>query len=676
MSIDRIDTSVWKQVFPDSLPEKEREIYLNRKSAVDDYLQGKRKVEDIATIHGISRRWLSTLVNRCLMEHPDGDIWGYRALIPNTTVKERKSKDLSECKPHSKYGGLSGAFRNLLDSYPELEDYIKKEWLGIKKHKDPELLLENRISFKVMHRRFRDKCRALGIESHMYPFNTKKIAWSSLRTFCKLLEERHFATAAKSRYGERAGRLARNVPQEERYYVDRPYHRVEFDAHRIDYLMMVIFKLPNGDTQTQLLKRLWILTIIDTATRCILGKYISFHENYTSEDVLRCIQNAIVPWKKKELQIPGLTYNKDAGMPSDIKECAWGLWDEISYDNAKSNISQIVVDRLENYLYSSVIRGPVETPEFRSIQETFYRTLEESFGHRLPSTTGSSTSDIRRQNPEKMALQYKITHDELEELSDVVIANYNGEPHSELYWHSPLETLKQRLTPYESEEPRFEIRILPESERDNLRFFTMTDKRKVVGNIKQGRRPYINWKNARYTSSILADSPDLIGKTLSLEIDIDDVRRIRAYLPSGAELGELYAVGGWGRTKHSLKTRETIIQLYNEKQLHYLSNDDPIIIYQNFLREKSKKDRASANALVTLIRGAEESGDYDNIVHEDNLTPTNANNKSKKANTENNITKDEASERSNETNFNKIDNGDNNSVNTPKLRLLKKAIVF
>lgn len=618
LTSEQINTANWKTVNLESLTLQDREKYLIRKAIIEEYFHGSESVKIIAEKHGLSRVSINRLVSRCLEQHPDGDIYGFRSLLPWSRVYDYSRKDtLNKLQPQGQRGGMAGAFNKLIETYPELSDYIVKEWLGIGKHKDQELSLDNIISPKVMHKKFLAKCKQLKIGLDSYPFNVEYLGYNSLRKYCKKIETIYYSKAAGSRYGRNAGRIARMMPQPPEAPIVRPYHRVQFDGHRMDILLSIDFSLPNGDMITQLLKRFWILTILDVGTRSILGYYISFNDEYTSEDVLQCIKKAIVPWKKRVLSIPGLNYNDEAGMPSEIPECCWGLWDEFSYDNAKSNLAKIVTEKLEDVVGCSIQRGPVATPETRAIIERFFKHLEETCIHRLPSTTGSSPEDLVRKSPEKKAKQYKISPEELEDLIDIVIANYNAEPHSGNYCLSPLDAIKQRLTNIPNRAARFEIRQLPPNERDNLRFFTMLDKRKVIGSIETGKRPHINYLGAVYTSGLLADSPQLIGKKLALEIDIEDLRKIKAFLPSGAEFGELFARGGWGLTKHSLKTRKAIMKLTKEKRLHYIYNQDPVIAFQDYLREKAKNNRSAANNLLTLLRGS----DNGYSCNKDNHTP-------------------------------------------------------
>jgi putative transposase len=145
-------------------------------------------------------------------------------------------------------------------------------------------------------------------------------------------------------------------------------------------------------------------------------------------------------------------------------------------------------------------------------------------------------------------------------------------------------------------------RIMEEYDRKDLAFLSLTVTRKVSGNIKSGHRPYIFYEGVEYRNDVLAKMPDLIGKNLTLLVNINDLRMIKAYLPDGSEFGILTAKGKWSIKPHTLKMRQEINRLKRNKDIHIYSYDDPIEVYHNFLVEKSDKNKSSRNKLATLNR--------------------------------------------------------------------------
>lgn len=87
----------------------------------------------------------------------------------------------------------------------------------------------------------------------------------------------------------------------------------------------------------------------------------------------------------------------------------------------------------------------------------------------------------------------------------------------------------------------------------------MEAKRTVMGNVKRGRRPYLQFKGVRYSSQKLRRKPDMIGKQLLLRINPDDLRTIDVFLEDGCFFDTLQQANGFrfGK-KHAIsKYQET-----------------------------------------------------------------------------------------------------------------------
>ncbi|MCM3082071.1 hypothetical protein [Brevibacillus invocatus] len=119
-----VNISSWPQVNVENLPEKNQEIFLKRKQAVDLYMTDKATIQDITKLTGINRVDLFRLIRRCLDYDIDGTVYGYRALIP---FKRMKSYDRS--KPiniEDKLGKetFSGAFIKFLAEHPTIAKLV------------------------------------------------------------------------------------------------------------------------------------------------------------------------------------------------------------------------------------------------------------------------------------------------------------------------------------------------------------------------------------------------------------------------------------------------------------------------------------------------------------------------------------------------------------------------
>lgn len=585
---EQVNPGLWPTVDESSLNEPARTKYIQRKKAVYMYFS-RDSLDYIQQETGISPRNLRRLITRCMQYDQNGLILGFRGLIPQKNVKIYQLDLFNKTQNNDR---KTGEFNRFLDTYPDIRDLIEDLFLGRKKRS-----LEPVMKVKHIHKRLIEECRKRGLTYSDYPLNTEWMGYKAVQRYLKRLALQNFRKSV-ARYGNDAIQKARHVGEEEQNQISTlfPYQRVQFDAHRIDGFFAVDLFTPEGDMVTKLLDRFWILTIIDVATRNILGYAISLGKEYNASDVMHCVRNAVMPHKQLELTIQGLSYDSVGGFPSEkFPELTWAVWDVICLDNAKSHYANMVKDRLDNLIGCSMNLGPVALPMRRGIIERFFKTLEENGFHRLPNTTGSGTSDPRRNKPEENAIRLNITYEHLKQLIDVLISNYNGTPHGGIYHQTPLELLEKRITT-----TGLIPRRLEEEKRSEMLFMQTTQKRTVRGSLKSGRRPYIQFEGVEYRSETLASSAHLLNTELVLHVNVDDLRTLKAFFPDGSEFGYLTATGRWSLTAHSLQTRRAINSLVHRKLIHYTTWDDPIFVYTDYLM-RQKKSRNTTNKITQVF---------------------------------------------------------------------------
>lgn len=599
-----IDLSTWKMVLIDNLTPKQQELFLKRKKAIDLYFKSDTTVNQVIKTTGICETELRRFVKRCLGIDENGAVWGYRGLLPCKRLKSYERDNLDNIQSTK----LTGAFSLLLDKYPKIQEKIIATYFN----KDKKYINDPIIKCKYLHKKFIDWCHIEGIKEHEYPFNTKEVAKRSLYRFINKLENEYFSEAARRR-GENVKTHANStgIGNPNTPLISRPFQRVQFDGHRIDAMFSITFKTPEGDEITKVIDRIWLLAIIDVATRAILGYHISLNKEYSSFDVLQCIKNAIVPKEKMQLNIPELKYPNDYGFASlKIPETKWALWDEFLYDNAKANLAENVKTKLTQIVGCSINAGPVEMPERRGIIERFFGVLEENTYHRLPSTTGSNPKDPRRTNPEKKAIKFNISVQHLQELTEILLANYNVTPHENNSGFTPLAVMQQRI------ERGLYPRVMAPEKQNEIMFLSLQTQRTIKGSLKSGRRPYIYYEGVEYRNDVLSRSSDLVGKKLDILVNMDDLRNIRAFLPDGSEFGILTATGKWSITPHTLQTRKEINKLKANKHLHFTQLDDPIEIYQRYLARSAEEKKSDRTRLARLQQ--KEKSELENKIKEKN----------------------------------------------------------
>ena len=120
-STRKLDISSWVEPDTSRLSARGNRRYNKRKNAVQDYFTTDLPIEEITLQRHLSSEILIRQVEQCCMQHEDGTLWGYRALVPGTIVIDHapvpdskegllppKQDDTpTECSPEEVIGGMS-----------------------------------------------------------------------------------------------------------------------------------------------------------------------------------------------------------------------------------------------------------------------------------------------------------------------------------------------------------------------------------------------------------------------------------------------------------------------------------------------------------------------------------------------------------------------------------------
>jgi putative transposase len=499
--------------------------------------------------------------------------------------------------------GAAGAFSYLLERYPALS-----AWLALQVQRRKVLLeqihtdgtLRTRVSgLTAVHHEFLQQCRSAGLTAVDYPFDTADRAIRVLSRRLKGEMLRNFGVAAHSAGATRLKGLPRNDDEISSPAATRPYQVVEFDGHRLDIRLKVVIPDPLGLENEFEIERVWLLVIIDVCTRAVLGYNLVLGREYSRYDVVKTIENALEPHRSRTFTIPGLSYGTQEGFPSErLLELGYATWEWIKLDNAKSNLANETLSALCEFVGCCVDAGPRHSPDERPYIERFFGTVHTRFSSRLPGYTGSHPRDLHRAlcDP-KGGLRLYVSFDELEELIEYSMANYNGTPHAGLNNVTPLEAMeyfirgKQSLVTWLAEHHRRTLCLMQTARRCWVRAY-----------LELGVRPHINLYGARYTNALLASSTHLIGRQLLVYINSDDLRSVRAFLPDGAELGVLEAQGMWRIVPHNLNLRREIRKAFDARHNKRAFDSNPIEAYLKQKLAQAKHTRKAATDLAQLMR--------------------------------------------------------------------------
>lgn len=558
-SADIPEYASWPDVDESLLSEKDRKIFLLRKEAVIRKIDGDSN-QVIQRITGYSRQEVRRFKERCRSPGPDNRIWGFRILVPGTWEGKGHRKQKPTPQGENR-GGLAYAFSWLLETYPDIEELITN--LAIAKAEKGKVA-EKAMMTKNIHQEMLAALRAKGLTDADYPFFTKDKALRSLTLFVDGLYTTHFKSMVKNQAGDSKARNMGSGKMGQEPPATRPNQQMELDAHRLDGEYVLSFEMGRYPPKTKIIQRPWLLALLDRFTRVIWAYLIVLAKEPNHLDILRLFKRFIGPWSLPELPPDSpFRYKEGAGMPKDIvSDCEYPLGDEIYVDNAWVYLAKQVKRVVTRVNGGSFILGRYRTPTDRPYIESYYSKIALIF-QRFPNTTGSYPGDFRRQNPEDAAIKYHMDYNFLNQLLATVMANYNATKNIELGNNTPLQMLAHST----ATEP---LRMLLNP--NDLNDLNLRVTRVVRGGKKEGRRPYIQYENVRYSSENLAKTPSMIGQKLELNVDYDKMHIINAYLENGCFFDYLIPKDRKWQVPHTYEDRKLFYQyegvVEEEDQIH------------------------------------------------------------------------------------------------------------
>ncbi|WP_434570366.1 hypothetical protein J3P88_16600 [Pseudomonas sp. Z3-6] len=564
-------------------------------AAIDLYLDGD-PVEHIADLTGIRPSELTRLIARCVSTASDGTVWGFRALIPSFRIKAYERTSALEKKVPGTRSGYAGVLTQTLSKYPDLYDKLVNKILKRRAKDQPSgTAFEFKITPKKLGKIFRESLRELGVSDTEWPFNTRNQGQRSISAYMKKIINLH-ADQQVRLYGDSAARahLSVGTGREAALRFDEVYDVWEIDSHKIDAQFVVGVRNADGLLSYLSIKRINLLALIDRGSKAIVWFLIVYAPEVSASDVVRLITQSL----GAKLPAPTTNHLKmfiqgEAGYPSErFPELTHALPAVLMADNALCNLSAKVSTVLRRESGFALNYGPPGHFESRPNIERTFEGIAQAIFQRFPSTTGSSPTNGRAQDSEKIAKTYKVESAIVEELAYHHFAQYNATPNEGLGFLTPLEFIQQKLT---MNNCNFMVRRLLADKMEDKMTYKVKIACKVTYYPKKGMRPYITIDRVRYSNAVLRESSWLAKETLTVLLDEEDMRVVEAYLPNGESLGHLMAAGKWARTKHSRKTRQQINSLLADKIATIQEMQDPVEYYLNYLNEQLLVPKANAD---------------------------------------------------------------------------------
>lgn len=602
---DLRDTATWPNVDIAALEPEALDRFSRRQRGILAYLSG-HPVKDIWLEVGIVRAEVLRFLNRCVRPHPDGRIYGWRGLLP-----WQRTCDYVRLASPNGAGGNAGLFTQFLRDHPEIAGPLDEVILTLKAN---DALRESRFSHREVYGRFRRLCIEAQISTTHYPLCNADVGRRALRRYARNLLLANFSERA-ARLGGPNARLRSHLDLGlgERFQSFVPYDLVSLDAHRLNFVGCLGVR-DGGRVQAIPIKRLQIIPVIEYGSTAVLGYQVAIGSEPSAQDVVKAVKSALSPWSPRKLSLPGHSYPDKAKMPSAaIPETAGLCWNAMLIDNASVHCARAVSEDLRRRLGCAINFGPVRQWYRRPLIESLFSALERSGFTRLPNSVGYSPTDPLRGDGAAAAVKYQMLLEEMLDLIDIIICTYNATPRDSLGHLSPLQVLGNAMLCANFQWlPRTLSKASVGGAELGTEIITVT----VRGSAEKGRRPYIQYRGVHYGSPILSGGYDLIGKQIRIHVFHDDLSTLKAFLPSGEEIGVLTAAGGWGRTAHDAKLRKEVFAAVEDNSLVVGPETDPVADYLvlkrwQLLKQEREKPPGRAkisNEATSLARALKVTG--------------------------------------------------------------------
>lgn len=538
--------------------------------------------------------------NRCLLPNPvSGEgIIGWAALIDHLRLKDYNRV--------SDGAGTAGIFQKWLRENQAWRELLHRM---IRKGNGGEKLAARKPDVRGVTRNFiaafskpLGKDKQPKIPLGIYPHDGKSNARRAIERYVNRFIAMHQDTTAVWFGEDIADRQHLGTGPQSFNLAAAPFDVIGSDAHTLDCIGFIIIDGPSGPQKVPVTRFQLVVSLCHNK-RLVTGYAVTIRKQIEARHVEEAYLMGNSPWKRKQLTIEGLSYAEGAGFPNGavdgITEINPGM---IRLDNAAQHYANGIRSRLRHSLACAIVWGAVGHWWRNAITERFFGTLERYGFQRLPSSMGTGTQDPHRaENPVLEATGKGIEWQELIQLIDVLLANYNAKPHSSLGGVSPLDSLRASISshkgfwisrpkpPHTANSPRIGVHIL---------------RRRIAGSVEGRVPPYIEVGEIRYTATCLSSRYDLIGQKVYVHLP-QDIRTIECFLDSGPYVGLIHCMDtGWSLSAHTYENRQAVNALVRKGEMWVPENADPMVVYLDHLTKKASASAVEHRNRVSIEASA------------------------------------------------------------------------
>ena len=593
------DIGAWPCPDTSCLTRDEQTAFLRKKHAMEMYAIGATYSE-IAKSTGIWKSDLYRMLARCLSFGPNGQIFGFFALLRGTrTGTYRREKEVRH-QPGSGSGGCSGALSLLFERYPEIEEMVIHGYRNDEKGAMPE----SRPPVIAIHDAFKKALRKLGLTDNDWPFNTENCGYKSLHNYLCSLRNDDPQGTAQARSGTEAARrgaVGTGIPSILPSL--RPCGCMQLDFHKVDAASIFVLINDHGEELEIPVSRWHFGLLIDEAKGAVMGFSVVFDLNPSGDDTLEIVCSAL---SSRDRQFTSIHAAEHGAVLINqlLPELEYQGFSVLKVDRAWANAAHEVVNNIIDIVGCAVNFGPSRAWWCRHLIEQIFGELTRRGLQRLPSSHGKGPSDSRINDPNAQAIKFRIEVHDLIGVFLKAVREHNLSGTERLQGSSPLGSLKAALANPTS---GLFLQPLPADAQAQRRLMMHVEEVTVRGNLNKNIRPYFNLDRHKHTNSKLAKNFALIGKTLIVYVDRRLARNVYAVVKeTGEQLGRMRLTGAWANSDCTWRFRKMMIRSALGKRYRGNSEDPMEDIKQekmNQLKERPKSSaRKSSRTALEVVR--------------------------------------------------------------------------
>lgn len=572
------DTTQWPSANTSHLSVAERLRIMRLRKITRDYLEFL-PIALLLKQAGVTHKQFLKMLNRALSrEHQTGQILGWAGFLPGVLRKPyTRTADTRGAKPPGLAGSLCLCFKRM----PEMKKALVRRIL-----KRPKGAHEVRVSKADLHKDFIARCKAAGLGSDEWPFNTRFEGRRTIERFYDKVLLENYERGMRAQHGaDAASKLNTGTGEDSLIIPGLPYDLAEMDAHRLHLIGTVGITDPEGLIEWVPIERIQLLLIGDGKSTAALGYAAVIRRECNADDVLDAGYSVIAPWRPRELCLSSLRYEEGGGLPSgvipELASCGFGI---LCVDNALIGLGSDMIESFAVRFGCALNWGAIGRWDRRPLIERIFCALEELGFVRAPSSTGSNANDPRRENPGKAAVEAHVHFQVILDLIDLQLARYNIAQSEGRYAQKRLNILRQYV---ERPELGFWCPKLPPADCLHPELNVSVNWGYVRG---CKRRPYTKYERVMYTNTTLANSPELIGQPVVRHINRNNIRDLELFDKHGAPLGTVRADYPWSEYEHSLEMRKQINRRVDDGRIDAQHKQDYVKDALNQLKAEARAD--------------------------------------------------------------------------------------